>query len=58
MAIEFIDSPSTTSATTYSIRVGGVLTSFAWYVNRSRASATALGSTMANSIMSLEEIIV
>jgi hypothetical protein len=58
IAIDLLDSPSTTSATTYSIYAGSQDALVSWYVNRTVASATALGSMMANSIMSLEEIVV
>jgi len=59
MSLDLLDSPSTTSATAYTIRIGvhESVAGATWYVNRTVASATALGSMMANSIISLEEIV-
>lgn len=57
VAFEFEDSPASASALTYTVRVGEHGTgNNAWYVNRSSVSATALASSMANSIFTAEEI--
>lgn len=59
ISLDLLDSPSTTSATAYTIRIGLSTSIYGatWYVNRTIASATALGSMMANSIISLEEVV-
>ena len=57
VAFEFEDSPASASALTYTVRVGKHGTSIdSWYVNRSSTSATALASSMANSIFTAEEL--
>jgi hypothetical protein len=56
MSFHFEDSPSSMSATTYSVRVGKFANTTTWYVNRSAESATALGSSMANTRFTAEEL--
>jgi hypothetical protein len=48
------DSPSTTSATTYSIRVGSPSGSTAWYVNRNEANNTLGGTRVHNQFVLTE----
>lgn len=59
-AFEFEDAPAATSAQTYSLRVGYVGniggTQDGFWINRTIGSATALASSMANSIFTAEEI--
>ena len=54
VAIKLVDSPATTSATTYSIRVGSTNNSVNWFVGRHE---TALFNTLlAKNVMTLTEI--
>lgn len=53
---EFEDAPASTSALTYSLRIGVLGNPSSWFVNRSPTSSTALASSMANSRMTLEEV--
>ena len=54
LSFEFMDTPNTTSSTTYSVRVGRAYESDGWTVGQE--SSTHLGDTTDNNIISLEEI--
>lgn len=55
-SLEVEDSPASVAAQTYTLRIGKFGSTDTWYVNRSHSSATALASSMANSIFTAEEL--
>jgi hypothetical protein len=55
MTMVFLDSPNTTSSTTYDVRGANLENTLAWYINRSRNNEnTSYGFTSVSTITLME----